>query len=462
MKRMTDQQIMAPSPQQPLDGQGVRRIPGFGRINRIYGQLTSTRTSKRKHLKIATVNVATLTGKEEEVVEVMRERKIDILGLCETRFRGKTDKKIYNDYRLLCSGSDNGRHGVGFIVNPDIAKFIDTKEQIDERISISIKLKEGGLSLVQIYAPQQGRTAVEKEEFYRKLQQTVDRMKNGENLIINGDWNGHVGTERGGYQNIIGPQGIGNKNAEGDRIINFAVINRLSIMNTFYQHRDSHKWTWYRWNEDRQEYTEKSMIDLITTNKKQIICNVKAIPSVSFDADHRLVVAKVRLAAPSRKPYGRFNIEKLNTNTEVEALQRKVQERMGGRPEDEGVEQKWKSFSNNLKAAAEETIGMKKVYCGKKKTTVWWTKEVKDSVKMKRKAFRLWMKSRTPENRMNYTLQRNKTERIKRNEKAKAWSKVGRDLKEDHYGTKKLTFLVWQKAIGVKIKKSVMPSKIRK
>ena len=60
------------------------------------------------------------------------------------------------------------------------------------------------------------------------------------------------------------------------------------------------------------------MIDLITTNKKQIICNVKAIPSVSFDADHRLVVAKVRLSAPSRIPrksYGRFNIGKLNTNT---------------------------------------------------------------------------------------------------------------------------------------------------
>ena len=65
---------------------------------------------------------------------------------------------------------------------------------------------------------------------------------------------------------------------------------------------------------------------------------------------------------------------------------------------------------------------------------------MKDSVKMKTKAFRLWMKSRTPENRINYTLQRNKTERIKRNEKTKAWSKVGRDLKEDHYGTKKLLF----------------------
>ena len=132
-KRMTYEQIMAPSPQQPLDGQGVQRFPGFGRINWINGQLNSTRTSKRKHLKIATVNVATLKGKDQEVVEVMRERKIDILGLFETRFKGETDKKIHNDYRLLCRSSDNGRHGVGFIVNPDIAKCIDTIEHIDER-----------------------------------------------------------------------------------------------------------------------------------------------------------------------------------------------------------------------------------------------------------------------------------------------------------------------------------------
>ena len=95
-----------------------------------------------------------------------------------------------------------------------------------------------------------------------------------------------------------------------------------------------------------------------------------------------------------------------------------------------------------MKEAAEETTGVKTFYCGRKKTAAWWTAEVINSVKMKMKAFRLWMKTRRPEHRIDYERQRNENERIKRKEKAKAWSKIGRDLKEDHTGTKKLLFSI--------------------
>lgn len=374
----------------------------------------------------------------------MKQRNISILGVCETRYKGKTDKKIHEDYRLLSSGSDDGRHGVGFVVAPELSKHIEVVEQIDERIiSISIKLKEGGMSLVQVYAPQQGRIAAEKEEFYRKLQQTVDGIKYGQQLIIIGDWNGHIGSERTGYEDIIGPHSVGTKNVEGDRILNFAVVNRLSIMNTFFQHRDSHKWTWYRWNEVRQEYVDKSMIDLVATSKKQLICDVKAVPSVSLDADHRLVVTKVRLKAPSRKSrkgYSKYDIEKLDSSVVVEQFQTRIRANIENSEQSDEVENKWNAFKDNLKTAAEQTIGVKKVYCGRKKTTAWWTLDVKNSVKMKMKAFRLWMKTRTPEHRLSYVLQRNETERIKRIEKTKAWNDIGKDLKEDHKGTKKLLF----------------------
>ena len=71
--------------------------------------------------------------------------------------------------------------------------------------------------------------------------------------------------------------------------------------------------------------------DSITTNRKRLICNIKAIPSVSFDADYRLVVAKVRLTAPpkkSRREYRKFNVEKLNNKAVVEHLQIRISEKI--------------------------------------------------------------------------------------------------------------------------------------
>ena len=94
-----------------------------------------------------------------------------------------------------------------------------------------------------------------------------------------------------------------------------------------------------------------------------------------FDADHRLVVAKVRLTAPPKKlrrEYRKFNVEKLNNKAVVEHLQTRISEKIERtEPSDEVVEQNWKSFIKNLKEAAEETIGVKRVYCGKKKTMAW-------------------------------------------------------------------------------------------
>jgi len=82
--------------------------------------------------------------------------------------------------------------------------------------------------------------------------------------------NGHVGTERTGCESVVGTFGIGARNQEGDRIIDFCIRNQMAIMNTFYCHQESHKWTWYRWNNTVQDYTDRSMIDLQNNSPLQI------------------------------------------------------------------------------------------------------------------------------------------------------------------------------------------------
>ena len=91
-KRTADQNEMALSPRQPFNGRRVLRIPGFGLINWINDHWNDTRTIKQRHFNIATMNLSTMKGEEEEICEVIRERKIAIMGLCETRCKGKIDK----------------------------------------------------------------------------------------------------------------------------------------------------------------------------------------------------------------------------------------------------------------------------------------------------------------------------------------------------------------------------------
>ena len=97
--------------------------------------------------------------------------------------------------------------------------------------------------------------------------------------------NGHIGTDRTGIENILGAFSIGDRNREGENIIDFCVENQMSIMNTFYNHRESQKWAWYHFDSTVGAYTEKSMIDLAITNNKGLFNDVKSVPSVSFDSD---------------------------------------------------------------------------------------------------------------------------------------------------------------------------------
>ena len=60
--------------------------------------------------------------------------------------------------------------------------------------------------------------------------------------------NGHIGTDRAGIKNILGAFNIGDRKREEENIIDFCVVNQMSIMNIFYDHRESKKWTFYRFN----------------------------------------------------------------------------------------------------------------------------------------------------------------------------------------------------------------------
>ena len=108
-----------------------------------------------------------------------------------------------------------------------------------------------------------------------------------------GDFNARVGSERRGIENIIGPFGQETRDVEGD----FCLRNNLRIMNGFFKHQGSHRFTRYRWNQTKGQFVQKSIIDYVVTSDKRRGQIVKALPEVSLDSDHRLVLGKINITS---------------------------------------------------------------------------------------------------------------------------------------------------------------------
>ena len=77
--------------------------------------------------RFGTINVGTYNNKEDEILDMMKERKLDVLGMAETRHRGESAGQDLGDgYVLIYRGVDAGirKHGVAMIVGPRLAAYI--------------------------------------------------------------------------------------------------------------------------------------------------------------------------------------------------------------------------------------------------------------------------------------------------------------------------------------------------
>ena len=132
----------------------------------------------------------------------------------------------------------------------------------------------------------------------------------------------------------------------------------------------------------------------------------------------------------------------LNDQLVVDELRNKIQNNVHDNidVDETNVEVIWNNFKEAALQAAEEVLGEKTPYRGSKKRTPWWGEEVKTAVRSKIKHFRIWMKSRSVEDRQAYVQTRNEVQRVKRKSKEESWRKIGEDLKADFKGTKKLLY----------------------
>ena len=116
--------------------------------------------------------------------------------------------------------------------------------------------------MVSCYAPQTGRSQTEKEEFWRQVEGVIMNTDINQEVIVGGDMNGHVGQVANGFHEAHGNFGYGTRNAEGERILEFAEAMGYVVTNTLFKKRQSHLVTY-------ESGGNKTAVDMILIKREQ-------------------------------------------------------------------------------------------------------------------------------------------------------------------------------------------------
>lgn len=402
--------------------------PGRVRVKKLVQGSGSGRSSRSvSKIRFASWNVGSLTGRLLEVVEVMRRRKISVLCLQETKWIGEKAKEIEPwGYKLWYIGKDKSRNGVGIIVDKEHVKDVVAVQRKNDRI-MSIRMLMGGemVSVISAYAPQVGLDADTKRQFWEDLEEVVQSVPTRENLFIGGDFNGHVGTDRDGFESVHGGWGFGSRNEAGGDILDFALAYDLAVLNTWFRKQESHLVTY-------RNGTHASQIDffLVRCGFRRSCVDCKVIPGESAVTQHRLLVMDLRV-----KLAGGRGREHMDPRTKWWRLQgeeqRKFVENVTSADvwtTEEDADTMWTKMATCIRETAKEVLGESKGKVPQGKDASWWNEEVRQTLKKKRECYRNMGRCRDDDSLEKYKAAKKEAKRAVKEAKSKVCEELSKKL----------------------------------
>ena len=191
--------------------------------------------------------------------------------------------------------NDEGTCGVGILLAEKWwAKVIRVSDRIIRMVIGSVVFV-----FVSVNAPRGNLSESVKDQFYYALQSTMARVSSSEQLIISGDWNGHIGPHSTAFEDVHGGQAFGKRNHEGERLLEFAVANELVVGNSWFKKKFEHLVTYQSGDCKTQMY-----YILYIRSFKKMVSNVKVIVVEECATQHRLVVGDFKVcthAHPKRR-----------------------------------------------------------------------------------------------------------------------------------------------------------------
>ena len=178
----------------------------------------------------------------EVVKQEMTRVNIDILGISELRWTGRSEFNSDDHYIYYCGQESPRRNQVAIIVNKRVLNAIlGCTLKNDRMISVLFQGKPFNITVIQVYALNSNAEEAEIEQFYEDLQNLLELILK-KKMSFWGVWNAKVGSQE--TPGVTGKFGLGVQNEAGKRLIEFCQENTLVIANTPFQQRKRRLYTW--------------------------------------------------------------------------------------------------------------------------------------------------------------------------------------------------------------------------
>ncbi|XP_065582752.1 craniofacial development protein 2-like [Artemia franciscana] len=227
--------------------------------------------------------------------------KIDILCLSKCGFSAKVVSASHSlqQFCLFYSGVENnlGLHGAGFLLSQRARNDLLEWEPIFPRLAkIRSKGSQASKSVLSAYTPTRDALDETKNDFYTELQTVTSAIAARDYLIVAGDFNARVVPKDQTTSKVLGNFGLGQHCKNGERLVNYALMNQLTVSNTVFQHKPSHLITWYS-----SDGVTKAQIDyeLIRQRWRSSVLDSRSIKGADTGSksgsDHKLIITKILL-----------------------------------------------------------------------------------------------------------------------------------------------------------------------
>ena len=249
-------------------------------------------------IRVGTLNIGTMTGRERELADMMERRNVDILCLQETKWKGSKARNIGGGCKLFYSGADRRKNGIGIVVREELAESVLEVKRVSD-ILMAMKLEVNGsiLNMVSAYAPQVNNSMEEKNDFWEDLDGLIESISTKERIVLGADLNGNVGEGNIGDEEIMGRYSAGTRNKEGSMVVGFGKRIDLAIINTYFKKKDEHRVTYKSGGKSTQ-------VDYVMFKRRNLkeMCDCNVILNECVAKQHRMVVCKMALMVKKKKP----------------------------------------------------------------------------------------------------------------------------------------------------------------